>query len=62
MTLPIPSFRTLGPEAPAAPQSGSIGDVFGTHWTFKAPPLRVDPPLIDLRQLAAEFAPKPTGA
>ncbi|HEY3758104.1 MAG TPA: hypothetical protein VGL42_18260 [Opitutaceae bacterium] len=59
MTLPIPSFCPTGFEASASSRKVAFGEASWNRWIFKAPPLRIDPPEVDLRELFTEWAPKP---
>jgi hypothetical protein len=59
MTLPIPSFCPTAPEASALSRMEAFGGASWNRWIFKAPPLRVDPPEVDLRELFTDLAPKP---
>ena len=57
MTLPIPFFRSqLPPEVPAIVRVVSQNDVQWNRPVFKAPPLRVEPPIRDVRTFLAEAA------
>ena len=57
MTLPIPFFRSQPPpEMPAIVRAVSQQDMQWDRPVFKAPPLRVTPPLPDVRDLPADVS------
>jgi hypothetical protein len=54
MNLPSTFFRHETPEQPAISRVVGSADVRWDRWTFKAPPLAVEPPRIDFRELSVE--------
>ena len=57
MTPPLPFVRSQPPpDVPAIVRAFSRNDVQWNRPVFKAPPLRVEPPVRDVRILMAEVA------
>lgn len=55
MILPISHFSSRAPEAPAVTRVEPSADERWNRWVFKAPPLAVRTPTIDLRAQLGEI-------
>ncbi len=53
MTFSIPYYRPTAPEFPARLPVEPAADAPWHQWIFKAPPLQVHPPRVDVREIGA---------
>jgi hypothetical protein len=55
MNLPSTHFRHESPQQPTITRVAGSADLRWDRWTFKAPPLAVEAPKIDFRELNPEI-------
>jgi len=55
MNLPSTHFRNETPQQTTITRVAGSADLGWERWTFKAPPLAVEAPKIDFRELSAEI-------